>query len=121
MLLQQITLGGGSLCNFYLTFLDAEPDMKSIKISFTTFVASIASTAVLAVTLTLCFTVTITALRLMMKKKARSLKALQQVDSEKHQATEIRVYEPITHHLKPGCVTLENEAYVANSTAAYKQ
>ena len=111
---------GGSLCILILIF-DPEPDIKSIKIGFTTFLASIASTAVLATALTLCFTVIITALRLMMKKKARSLKSLQQADSEKHQAAEIRVYEPITHHLKPECVTLENEAYVANSTVAYKQ
>ena len=94
--------------------------MKIIKISFTIFVAAIASTAVLTVALTLCVTVTITALRLMMKKRARSLKSLQRAKSEKHEAAEIRVYEPITHHLKPECVTLENEAYVANSTVAYK-
>ena len=95
--------------------------INNIKIGFTTFVASIASTAVLAIALTLCFAVTITALRLMIEKNARSLKSLQRTDVEKHQAAEIRAYEPVTHHLKPECVTLENEAYMANNTVISKQ
>ena len=93
--------------------------INDIKIGFTTFVAAIASTAVLTVALTLCFTMTITAL--VVKKRARSLKSLQRLDFEKHQAAEIRVYEPITHHLKSECVTLENEVYVANGTVVCKQ
>ena len=95
--------------------------MNNITIGFTTFVASVASTAILTVALTLCFTVTITAL--VIKKKARTLRSPQRADSEKHQAAEIRVYEPVTlsHHLKPECVTLENEAYVANGTVVCKQ
>jgi hypothetical protein len=95
--------------------------VNSIKISITTFVASVVSTAVLAAAVTLCVTVTITAL--MIKKKTVSLKSLQRADSEKHQASEIRPYEPTgpkTDHPKSECVTLENIVYATgtnNNTA----
>ena len=94
----------------------AESDVnsiKNIKIGFTSFVAAIASTAVLTTALTLCFTVTNTAL--LAKKRARSLKLLQQADGEGYQA-EKRIYEPVTHHLTSMSMTLENEAYVANNS-----
>ena len=101
--------------------------IKNIKISFTTFVASIASTAILTVALTLCVTVTIVALRFTVKKKARNFKSLQRarVDTERYhqvadtvaQKAEARVYEEVnTHHSKSAdcLVTLENEVYFAN-------
>ena len=84
-----------------------------IRIGFASFAASIASTAVLTAALTLCVIGIIMALRFTVKKKARSLKSLQRADAEKHQAAEIRPYEPaepITHS-KSDCVTLENAVY----------
>ena len=91
--------------------------IKNIKISFITFVASIASTAVLAAALMLCITVTITALRFVIKKKERRFKSLQRADTERHdQAPEARVYEVVNvHHTKSAdcLVTLENAVYVA--------
>ena len=84
-------------------------------ISFTTFVASIASTAVIAAALTLCIIMIIMALRFTVKKKAKSLKSLQRADAEKHQAAEERLYEPTEPtaiaHLKSECVTVENTVY----------
>ena len=88
-----------------------------MKIDFIIFMASIVSTAVFAIALTLCVTVIITAVRLMIKKRARSLKSLQRVNTERHQAGEIRAYEPVTYHSKDDCETLENKTYyAANST-----
>ena len=88
-----------------------------MKIDFIIFMASIVSTAVFVIALTLCVTVIITVVRLMIKKRARSLKSLQRVNTERHQTTEIRGYEPVTHHLKDDCETLENKTYyAANST-----
>ena len=93
--------------------------IKNIKISFTTFVASIASTAVLAAALMLCITVTITALRFMIKKKERRFKSLQWADTDRHhQASETRAYEEVNAHNTKSAdclVTLENEVYLANS------
>jgi mannitol-specific phosphotransferase system IIBC component len=97
--------------------------VNSIKISTTIFVVSVASTAVLAVALTLCVTVTITA-TLVIKKKTVSLKSLQRADSEKHQAAEIRPYEPTepkTDHPKSDCVTLENVVYAIQPTTGSSQ
>ncbi|MCG8622958.1 MAG: hypothetical protein MJE68_13305, partial [Proteobacteria bacterium] len=101
-------------------------------ISFTTFVASIASTTVLAVALTLCVIVTIVALRFTVKKKARNFISLQRADTERYhqvadtvaQKAEARVYEEInTHHTKSDSadclVTLENEAYSANGKVTH--
>ncbi len=92
--------------------------MKGINLSFTIFVASIASTAVLAVALTLCVTVAIISLRFMIKKKRRSLKSLQRANTHQVAETRVYVYEEVnTHHPKfanVDCmVTLENEAYMA--------
>ena len=93
--------------------------INNIKIGFTTFMTAIASTAVFAVALTLCFTVTVSAL--LFKKRARNLKLLQQADGEQHQV-EKRFYEPVTHHLMSASVTLENEVYgTSNSVNIRKQ
>ena len=65
----------------------------------------------------------ITAVRLMIKKKARSLKSLQRTNTERYQA-EIRAYEPVAHHDHPKAdclVTLENEVYGANGATVRKQ
>ena len=90
--------------------------MNRRRIGFTTFVASIASTAVLAAALTLCVIVIIMTLRFTVKKKARSLKSLQRADTEKHQTAEIRPYEPteLITHSKSDCVTLENAVYACH-------
>ena len=102
--------------NMYTNTFYAGSDVNIIKIGFTTFVAAIVSTAVLATALTLCFTVIITAL--FIKKRARSLKLLQQADSERHQA-EKRFYEPVVHHLTSASVTLENEAYGTSNSVKH--
>ena len=90
-------------------------NISNIKIDFTVFVAAIVSTAVLSTTLTVCLIVLIVAL--FIKKRARSLKLLQQTDGETHQ-TEKRLYEPVTHHVTSARVTLENETYGANNSVA---
>ena len=93
--------------------------MNNIKIDFTIFMAAIASIAVLVVVLTLCLTVTITAL--LVKRRTKSLKLLQQANNGRHQE-EKRLYEPVAHHLTSASVTLENEAYGAsNSVNVRKQ
>ena len=85
-------------------------------LNFNTFIAAVVCTAILATTLTLCFTVTITAL--LLKKKSRNIKSLQ-ADSENKDA-EKRVYEPVTHHLQTSkCMTLENGTYEANGGRHY--
>ena len=93
--------------------LYAGPDLE-VKIDFIVFIASIISATVLAIALTLCVTVIITAVRLMIKKRAKSLKSLQGANTERHQTAETRAYEPVAQHRKSDCVTLENEAYAAN-------
>ena len=93
--------------------LYAGPDL-GVKIDFIVFIASIISATVLAIALTLCVTVIITAVRLVIKKRARSLKSLQRANTGRHQTAETRAYEPVAHHPKSDCVTLENEEYAAN-------
>ena len=85
---------------YVIIILNAGSDVNSInsmKIGFTTFMTAITSTAILAVALTVCFTTIIAAL--VMRKKSRTFESLlHQTNTERHQAAEIRAYEPVTQH-----------------------